>query len=224
MNPRAPKVLNDIVDVLRAEKIKISEKVEGEGRGGSLNDEGTIKRFLQSHSELKSYIFDVPPRGFGDMLVLDYDGFTYHVVNIKTSIGSSDNSTSKIGFLYAFTDIKYEELPKSMNWKKFHKLLNDRKADIEEKDYWFLSVDKNDSSNVLIRGAKQIVNWIENANPANLLQINWSKEKNCEPAVRTYEQAYDVIINGIVRCYKKAFNNLPEEWIEEIKNEPIHTR
>lgn len=217
MNPKAPKVLNDIVDVLKKEKITISEKIEGEGRGGSLNDEGTIKRFLQSHSKFKSHVFDVPPRGFGDMLVLDYDGKTHHVVNIKTSIGSSDNSTSKIGFLYAFTDIAYDALPKSMNWKKFNKLLKEQKADIQGRDYWFLSVDKNDSGNVLVRGAKQIVNWCENANPANLLQINWNKEKSCDPADRTYDEAYEVIIGGIVRCYKKAFNNLPEEWIKEIK-------
>lgn len=216
MNPNAPKVLNDIVEVLKAEKIKISEKVEGEGRGGSLNDEGTIKRFLQSHKKFKDHVFDVPPRGFGDMIVLDYDKTTKHVVNIKTSIGSSDNSTSKIGFLYAFTNISYDELPKSMNWKKFDKLLKEKKADIPGRDYWFLSVDKNDSSNVLIRGAKQIVNWCENANPANLLQINWTKEKACGPAIRTYDEAYEVIIGGIVRCYKKAFNNLPDEWIKEI--------
>jgi hypothetical protein len=217
MNNAAPKILNDIVTVLKKQKIKISENVEGEGRHGSLNDEGTIKRFLQSHSKFKSHVFDVPARGFGDMLVLDYDKKTYHVVNIKTTIGSSDNATSKIGFLYAFTDIDYDDLPKSMNWKKFHKLLTENKADNPGRDYWFLSVDKNDSSNVMIRGTKQIVNWCENANPANLLQINWTKEKRCEPATRTYEEAYKVIIGGIIRCYKKAFNNLPTEWLAEIK-------
>jgi hypothetical protein len=216
MNPAAPKILNDIVDTLKSKKIAISEKVEGEGRGGSLNDEGTIKRYLQSLDKFKPHVSDVPPRGFGDMLVLDYDGTTYHVVNIKTSVGSSDNSTSKIGFLYAFTDISYDEMPKSINWKKFDQLIKSRRADIAGRDYWFLTVDKNDSSNVLVRGAKQIVNWCENANPANLLQINWSKEKLCDPAERTYDEAYEVIIGGILRCYKKAFNNLPEEWAKEI--------
>lgn len=212
MNTQAPQVLNDIVDYLKQHKIEISEKVEGEGRGGSLNDEGTVKRTLQEHSKFKDHVFDVPPRGFGDMIVLDYDGETRHVVNIKTSIGSTDNATSKIGFLYAFTNMTYDELPKSMNWLKFDSLLKERGEDIAGKDYWFLAVDKNDSSNVMVRGAKQIVHWGENANPANLLQINWTKEKASEPAERTYDEAYEVIVGGIARCYRKAFNNLPKEW------------
>lgn len=217
MNSQAPQVLNDIVQELSQTKITISKKVEGEGRGGSLIDEGTIKRFLKAHQKFRAHVFDVPPRGFGDMLVLDYDGVTRHVVNIKTSIGSSDNSTSKIGFLWAFTDIAYDQLPKSMNWRKFMQLLKDHGGESRAtRDYWFLAVDKNDSTNVMIRGAKQIVNWCENANPANLLQINWSKEKVCEPAVRTHEEAYNTIIGGIVRCYRKAFMNLPEEWQREI--------
>lgn len=219
MNTKAPQILNDVVNALKLAKIEISEKVEGEGRGGSLKDEGTIKTFLQEHAELGAYIHDVPPRGFGDMRVEDPDTGEIYVVNIKTSIGSTDNATSKIGFLYAFTDLTYEDLPGSMNWKKFNTLLAEHKADIPNKDYWFLCVDKNDSSNVMIRGAKQIVNWGENANPANLLQINWTKEKKCEPAYRTYDEAYEVIINGIARCYKKAFNNLPDEWKEIVLND-----
>lgn len=215
MNPKAPQVLNDIVTALSTEKISISEKVEGEGRGGSLKDEGTVKRFLQAHSKFKDHVFDVPARGFGDMLVLDYDGVTQHVVNIKTSIGSTDNSTSKIGFLWAFTDIGYDQLPKSMNWKKFMTLMTEHSKDTA-RDYWFLAVDKNNSGNVMVRGAKQIVNWCENANPANLLQINWTKEKACEPAVRSNKEAYDIIVGGIVRCYRKAFTNLPTEWRTEI--------
>lgn len=214
-----PQVLLDIADALKTEKIQISEKVEGEGRGGSLHDEGTIKRFLQGHPKFENRIKEVEARGFGDMRVLDYNDETLHVVNIKTSHGSSDNATSKLGFLYAFTDMSYDELPGSIAWKKFHQLLIERKADIPYKDYWFLCVDKTDSSNVMIRGAKQIVNWRENANPSNLLQINWSKEKSCQPANRTYDEAYEVIINGIVRCFKKAYNKLPDTWREEIMSQ-----
>lgn len=217
MNTKAPKILNDIVEYLKAAQIQISEKVEGEGRGGSLKDEGTIKRLLQAHPKFKKNVFDVPPRRFGDMLVQDYDTDQLYVVNIKTSIGSADNATSKMGFLYAFTDLKYDELPGSMNWKKFDKLLKERKADVPGKDYWFLCVDKNDTSSVMIRGAKQINFYGENANPGNLLQINWSKEKTVPPADRSYDEAYEVIIMGIARCFAKAFNNLPDSWKKLIK-------
>ena len=68
-----PKILTDIVEEVRNEKIRISEAVEGEGRCGSLKDEGTIIRFLKA-TKLSKYILSEKARKFGDMIVLDYDG------------------------------------------------------------------------------------------------------------------------------------------------------
>lgn len=211
-----PQILIDIVEALKSEKIKIAGKIEGEGRVASLSDEGTIIRFLQAHPILGKYISSGETRGLADMIVTDYNGVTIHPVNIKTSIGSSDNATSKGGFLYSLTDMTLEEIPFAMGWDKFYNLLESRRADIEGKDYWFLSVDKNDSSNVMIRGSKQISKYVENANPANLLQINWKKEKLAEPVNRTWEKSHDTLVNGILRCYIKALNNLPPAWRKAI--------
>ena len=211
-----PKILKDVAEIIRKEKIVISEAVEGEGLGGRLNNKKNIIRFLENDPILGEYILSEEARRFGDMTVLDYDGETKYVVNIKTSIGSSDNATSKIGFLYALTDMEPEEMPGNMNWEKFDNLIKSRKADIPTKDYWFLCVDKNDSSNVMIRGAKQINCWKENANPANLLQIAWKKEKALLPVERTYDEAYDVLVGGIKRCYTKSLRKLPEDWYDEI--------
>jgi len=211
-----PKILNDVTEAVRNEKIKISEGIEGEDRVASLIDEGTVIDFLLT-TNLSKYITKNKAREFGDMIVLDYDGKTQYVVNIKTSIGSSDNATSKIGFLYAFTDMKLEEMPGRMNWPKFLELIKSRKADIPNKDYWFICVDKNDSSNVTIRGAKQINCWKENANPSNMLQIDWKKEKVLPPKIQTYDEAYDVIVNGILRCILKFVYNLPKEWKDKVR-------
>jgi hypothetical protein len=206
-----PKILKDVAEAVRKEKIAISNTGSGEGRHESLNDEGSVIRFLTSHPDLGEYCRDQLPRRFGDMIVTDYDGITEYVVNIKTSLGGNDNATSKIGFLYALTDMEPEEMPGNMNWKKFMKLLKERKADISTKDYWFLCVDKKDSSNVMIRGAKQINCWKENANPANMLQIAWKKEKTLPAMERTYDESYDVLVGGIKRCIKKFNDNLPKE-------------
>ena len=81
-----PKILTDIENYLKNYRIEISEDIEGEGRGGSLKDEGTVKAALREDKKLRPHILDVPPRGFGDMVVLDYDMKTKYVVNIKTSI------------------------------------------------------------------------------------------------------------------------------------------
>ena len=211
-----PKILEDITNAVSDKKIKIAEGIEGEDRVASLKDEGTVIDFLLT-TNLSKYILKDKARKFGDMTVLDYDGQTKYVVNIKTSIGSSDNATSKIGFLYAFTDMEPEEMPGQMNWIKFLELLELRKANIPNKDYWFLCVDKNDSSNVTIRGAKQINCWVENANPSNMLQINWKKEKVLPPKIQTYDEAFDVIVNGVLRCIIKFIGNLPEKWKNEIR-------
>lgn len=207
-----PKVLVDIVAALKEEKIKIADKIEGEGRVASLQDEGSIIRFLESHPTLSQYISPEKPRAFGDMIVLDYDGKTRHPVNIKTSIGSSDNATSKGGFVYALTSLDIEDIPFSMGWNKYVDLIDTHSADIPNKDYWFLSVDKKDSSNVMVRGAKQIAHYGENANIANCLQINWTKEKAADAVDRSYEEAYDTLVGGILRCWMKALNNLPPKW------------
>lgn len=203
-----PKILVEVAEALKNAKVEISEKVEGEGRGGSLKDEGTIKKYLQKKFGT-DVILDVPARGAGDILVKDGD--TIHPVNIKTTFGSTDNATSKIGFLYALTDIDYYDLPKSMGWKKFSALIKERKADIKGRDYYYLCVDKNDSSNVLIRGAKQINCYRLNANPSNMLQIDWKKEKELPPVERTYDEAHETLVGGIKECIKKFINNLPED-------------
>ena len=207
-----PKILQDVENYLKNYKIYIHENVEGEGRGGSLKDEGTIKRALWEDENLKPHIFDAPLRGFGDMEVLDYDMKTKYVVNIKTSIGSSDNCFSKIGFVYSLTDLEPEQLPKSMNFLKMNELIENHKADIPNKDYYFLCVDKNDSSNVIMRGAKQINSWVVNINPSNILQVNWKKEKSLPPVNRTWEESYEVLMGGVKKSVNSYWNNIPANW------------
>tara|TARA_B100000131_G_scaffold317335_1_gene359159 strand:+ start:156 stop:797 length:642 start_codon:yes stop_codon:yes gene_type:complete len=210
-----PKVLKDIENYLKNFQIEIAEKIEGEHRVSSLKDEGTVKSALRQNKKLKPHILDVPPRGFGDMVVLDYDMKTEYVVNIKTSIGSSDNCFSKIGFVYCLTDLEPQDLPKSMNFLKMNELIETHKADVSNKDYYFLCVDKNDSSNVLVRGAKQISNWTVNINQSNVLQINWKKEKKSEPTIRTWDESYEVLMGGVKKSINGFLSNVPREWINE---------
>ena len=213
-----PKILKDIELYLKNYQINISDAVEGEGRGGSLKDEGTIKNALITSEEFKNHIIDESARKFSDMIVLDYDNVTRHPVNIKTSIGSSDNSFSKCGTVYAFTDIPDIEIPKSMNFNKMNDLIKTHKKNIPKRDYWYLCIDKKDSSNVLIRGMKQINNWVININPSNILQINWKKEKLLPPKEQTFEEAYEVIIGGVKKSLNEFWNNIPNEW-KEVTNQ-----
>tara|TARA_Y100000592_G_C5455940_1_gene311349 strand:- start:1125 stop:1871 length:747 start_codon:yes stop_codon:yes gene_type:complete len=207
-----PKILQDVESYLKQYQIDIHENVEGEGRGGSLVDEGTVKRALRKDEKLRPHILDKRPRGMADMEVLGYDKVTKHVTNIKTSLGNNDNCFSKAGLVYALTDLEPEDIPKSMNFIQMDDLINKHKADIPEKDYWYCCVDKKDSRNVLIRGAKQIATWTININPSNILQINWGKEKTLPPVQRTWEEAYDVLINNAKRSLNRFWANVPQEW------------
>ena len=210
-----PKILKDIENYLKEYQIQISENIEGEGRGGSLKDEGSIKRALLENKKLNQHILSVEARGMGDMIVLDYDKKTKYVVDIKTSLGNNDNCFTKKGMVYAFTKLSIEKVPGSMNWKEFNNLIEENRADIFGKDYWFLCVDKKDSSNVLLRGAKQINAWTINRNPSNILQINWGKEKDLKPVKRTWDEAYDAIINKVKISLNGHWDSIPEEWKDE---------
>ena len=212
-NNMIPKVLKDIENYLKNYQIKIAERINGEHRVSSLKDEETVIAALREDEKLKPHIIDDPLRGFGDMTVLDYDMKTKYVVNIKTSIGSSDNCFSKIGFVYSLTDLEPDDLPKRMNYIVMNNLINKHKADVPQKDYYFLCVDKNDSSNVLLRGAKSITNWKVNINAQNILQINWKKEKQSKPTIRTWDESYEVLMGGVKKSINGYISNIPKEWI-----------
>jgi hypothetical protein len=205
-----PQILIDIVEWLMLFQIQIADAVEGEGRAGSLFDEGRIKRALMD-SPYRDRIFDEPVRRFGDMTVLNYDG-VIHVVNIKTSMGGTDNCFSKGGIVYALTDLEAGQIPCSMNFMRMNELINNHKADIPQKDYWYLCVNKRNTSEIMVRGLKQIRNYVVNINPSNILQIDWKKEKMCEPVGRTWDEAYETIIGGVKEALNRFWNNVPGEW------------
>lgn len=207
-----PQILLDIVEYLKEFTINISEDIEGEGRGGSLKDEGTVINILLQ-SKFKNYIFDEKARKFGDMIVLDYDKITRHPVNIKTTKGSVDNSFSKAGIVYAFTNLSDTSKDLGpMNLKKMHKLIQEFSEDIPKKDYWYLCINKSNPSDIIIRGLKQINSWVVNINPSNILQIDWKKEKLLLPANRSYKDSLNIIESCIKESIKGYINNIPEEW------------
>lgn len=202
MNTKAPQILNDIVEALKKSNLKAVNE-NSEGRVNSKKDEDKIIAWLQKQPQFKDRIKEGVLRSFMDMEVVDYDGST-HAVNIKTSVGSSDNAFSKLGILWALTDLTIEDYKKfkisnKIKDAKFAELIIKHKKETA-RDYWFLSLDKKDFSHVMIRGVKQITHW--GKNPTNNLQIMWGKEHECEPGADTFENVfYNVITNGAFKCW-----------------------
>lgn len=209
-----PGILKEIEEALRTAGLTASEKVMGEGRGGSLKDEGTVIDFLLAHPTIGPRVMETPPRRPGDFMAQDDNG-VWHPVNIKTSTGTYDNATSKLGFLYAYTDLDYDDLPGRITWNTLYDKLNSHKKDVPGRDYYFLFLDKRDMSKVLVRGTRQITHWFENANPSNLLQIIWRKEVEEAPKEQSFEEAYDTVIGGIGRCMGKTVHSWPPEFFVE---------
>ena len=149
------------------------------------------------------------------MTVTDAAGVD-HVVNIKTSIGSSDNAFSKLGILWALTDLTIEDyrelkIANKISDKKFAELVIAHKCNTD-RDYWFLSLDKNDFSHVMIRGVKQIVNW--GKNPTNNLQIAWAAEHLCAARDDDFDTVFnDVITDGVFKCWAMK----ADQWLAAIR-------
>ena len=202
MNAKAPQILNDIVEALKKSNLRaVSEN--SEGRVNSKKDEDKIIAWLQKQPQFAGRIKEGVLRSFSDMIAVDDQGIE-HVVNIKTSVGSSDNAFSKLGILWALTDLTVEDYKKlkisnKIKDARFAELVVKHKKETD-RDYWYLSLDKKNFSHVLVRGVKQITHW--GKNPTNNLQIVWNKEHECGPNTNTFEEVfYNVITDGAFRCW-----------------------
>lgn len=205
-----PKILLDLVEDLKKANLIAEENINGEGRVASLVDEKTITIWIKNHPKWSRYYIEVPARKPGDFLFRDDENDLIHVINIKTTKGTTDNATSMVGFIYALTDLTIEELPSKATEKTLLEYVDKRGVDIPMKDYWYLTFNKENMNEVFIRGAKQIVNW--KSNPSNKLQINWSKEWETEYPNYSYEESKNNIIGGLKEVWEKVKAKMPSEW------------
>lgn len=205
-----PKILLDIVEDLKSTNLIAEENVNGEGRVASLVDEEHITNWIKTHPKWSLYYIDVPARKPGDFYLKDIENDLIHVINIKTTKGTTDNATSMVGFIYALTDLTIEELPSFATEKTLLQYVKERGIDNPYKDYYYLTFNKNNMNDVFIRGSKQIVNW--SANPSNKLQINWSKEWVTEYPNYSYEESKNNIIGGLKEVWEKVKAKMPQEW------------
>lgn len=207
---KEPKILLELVDDLKTSNFISENKINGEGRVASLIDEKTITDWIQSHPKWNKYYIEVPARKPGDFYLKDDENNLVHVINIKTTNGTTDNATSMVGFIYALTDLSIQELPTTATEKTMLEYVKSRGKDIPLKDYYYLTFNKKNMNDVFIRGAKQIINW--SANPTNKLQINWKKEWISKYPNYSYEQSKNNIIGGLELVWEKKKRTMPVDW------------
>lgn len=206
-----PYQLQLIVNFLRSLSIEASGAINGEMRIASLKDEENIRKLILGQSAFKKYVKKPPPRSCGDILV-KMNGI-WQPVNIKTTKGTIDNATSKTGIVFAFTDLFLETIPAQMNENRMWELIEEHKKHVEGKDYWYLTFDKNNMSQVRAYGLKQIRHW--KSNPSNDLQIHWEKQWEDESEDLTFEESYNLVTEKWKEICDKKLNSFCQKFLKE---------
>lgn len=206
-----PNQLQLIINFLRNSSIEASGPINGENRIGSLKDEESIKKLLLKESSFKYCIKEPAPRHCGDILVKMNE--IWQPVNIKTTRGTTDNATSKSGLIFSLTGLLLEEIPPSMTEKKMWELIRENKKEVEGKDYWYLTLDKKDMSQVRAYGLKQIKHW--KSNPSNDLQIHWEKQWQDESDDLSFEEAYNLIEEKWEEICGKKLNSFDKDFLKK---------
>ena len=206
--------LTKIVSFLKTKKIKLSKIATDERTNSSKNEEEVVDAIvsfsianewmiknnlkigtpnLTSDNNREWYDFSIESN---DTSKNNY----FMPVNIKVTQldgGAADNLNCKLGIFYALTGC----LPSSVNikngisWPKYFELMDEKMATNKNKDYYFLVVDKNDSSNVFFSSLKTLNTISPNGN--NLpFQCKW-----CENKTRV-ERNYKDARNFILDCFR----------------------
>jgi hypothetical protein len=186
--------------------------LNNDGRVNSILDEQTVIDSL-----LKCYtgrIRVAPIRMWYDVVILDY----YHgwiPVNIKSSLMKyNDNAGNLAMCVYAYTnaniklDIPYKngELSQIMAAR-----LKCKQYNRSHRDYYFLVINKNDPSDVIINSIRGLASLANNTN--NLpFQIKWSNNRKFQ------RKTVDEAINQFLACVQKNKPSWQQQFICAMKN------
>lgn len=188
-----PKKLLDMVEFLKQTSLNLSKGSE-DGRNNSACNEHEIFDILD-----KEFTIIKPPkmRDWYDFAFEENN--TFYPVNIKVSTTkTADNLNCKLGIYYALTG-EEPTFNNGIDWEEyFTKLVQNLKQN--NKDYYFLIVNKDDTKNIFatsLKGLKQIV-----PNGNNLpFQVKWND--NREIAQRDFETAQNLILEKMAESLKQ---------------------
>lgn len=127
----------------------------------------------------------------------DSDG-VFAPVNIKVSTtNTADNLNCKLGIYYCLTG-KCPPFNNGVDWDRYFELLSQNLIK-NDKDYYFLVINKNDPTDVFATSLKSLQSLQPNGN--NLpFQARWDKNKTL--VLRDYDEAKDFILNNFAKSIK----------------------
>lgn len=210
---KMPLIIYKIKKYLKSQKIKFSSQNE-DGRINSCIDEDEIIKLLIKKFDKK--IKKPKIRMWYDILAFDYI-YGWLPINIKTTTTlTSDNIGNLTMCVYAYTDEildinsnkSYEN--GKMSHILFEKLKNKNYNTNNKKDYYFIVLNKTNSSDIIVNSLKGLTILTPNIN--NLpFQVCWNKNRKFK-----YENI-NKKIKQFIHCLKKPKPSWKEIFMTNIR-------
>lgn len=201
-----PLIMYKIKKYLLSQSFKFSNKTEDGRINSSIDEDEIIKLLIEKFNEK---IKKPKIRMWYDILVFD-SIYNWIPVNIKTTTTlTSDNTGNLTMCVYSYTD-EFLDIHSDKSYENgkmsnilFNKLKNKKYNRNAKKDYYFVVLNKIDSSDIIINSVKGLTFLTPNIN--NLpFQVNWSKNKNFK-----YEN-----INKKIKIFIDCLQKPKKSWKE----------
>ena len=157
----------------------------GDSRGDSSAGESTVIHMLQNAQKWNIVGSNVGTSTNRAPYDMEFEGL---LVDVKiSSLTGADNTNAKSAIFYLLTG----ETKHPTHTKPFWETLRDRETPDEQRDFYYLIVNKSNTSDVFAVSLKHIAEVIPN--PSNQpFQANW---ENCrQPTKRTWQEAKQYLL------------------------------
>jgi hypothetical protein len=180
-----PKKIIEITNYLAKANMELSHQFQ-DGRINASINEGEILKIIS-----KKFNIEIPKsRAWYDFSIENKNEF--YPVNIKiTDTTHADNLNCKLGIYYALTGM-LPDFPNEINWLSYFEKLKESIGKKEDKDYYFLVINKQEQTDVFINLLKGLQELVPNGN--NLpFQCKWAANKEFKQ--RSFSEAKDFILS-----------------------------
>lgn len=190
-----PRVLSEIAEFLAGDKMVLDSTAPDGRIASAVNEDTIIQRISEKFNIQKP---DKKTRHWWDFAVDNADGF--YPVNLKISefVNANDNLNCKLGIYYSLTGTS-PDFPNEIGWGNFFRRLSQDIRD-NDKDYYFMVINKQNTSDVLVQGLKTLQTVYPNGN--NLpFQCCWIH--NRRSVARSFDEARDFLLAAFSESIKK---------------------
>lgn len=207
-----PLIMYKIQKYLKLQNI-IFSKINDDGRINSCLDETEVILILVK--KFGDKIKKSRIRMWYDILAYDFI-YGWIPINIKTTTTyTSDNTGNFAMCVFAYTNeiLDFEKFYSNGNMSNmlFNKLKSKKYNRNNKKDYYFIVLNKTDSSDIIVNSVKGLTKLTSNIN--NLpFQVSWNKNKSF-----TY-QNINTTVHLFIDCLKKPKPNWKEIFLSNIRH------